>query len=293
LNPNYAKEVGHTLLECYHDYLCSQGYRYAHSHSPEEFTKAKEAQEQKLEMHHYRMSPYLLLTKPKPITAESWPEIDWGMIRLIRVMSSVSADFRRDLAAIFWTRVHLDVAAACIGDLITFIQDRSAALKSIKSMKIHFHEEYTRIQLDRLPELFDILSSNLELEELTVFISATKLDLRKINSGGWNYLGRLSGLNSLKVTRRFEVDLGEPMTFDDNLYGMYGGGWEEDPLRSEKLARKYTPIIKRLITPNCLRGAEDIDGKGRENDIGGSDDQKTILQEITKEKMKDSPKSFI
>lgn len=188
------------------------------------------------------------------------PAQDNFMAEVIRNLSNVSPEFKRDLCEVFWKRAHLNLG----GDhhspsheiMRTFLSERPAAHRGIKSLSLCYDLEKG---IKGFNELCTLAASSLNLEELyiTLIIDSAVIDRWTTATpefSEWMNADSEFATRRIKVANQFKLDL--------KLYWQYktthdDWKWEhyslEDQEIAAKIQHKYTRVIKQLLNPNSLR----------------------------------------
>jgi len=167
------------------------------------------------------------------------------MLYLIRNLSNVNTQVRKDLGDAFWSIVSVDCQdVRHIKALEHFINDRPAACHAIKRLTLGVGE-FINPLLPTLPQL----CSKLQLEEFQLTLYVDKATLMDLLDGRGKAGWLVEVFRHIPVFKSFHLNLIINHS-NDNAFEMYSKQWLEE---KHTLKKQHSPTIKALLLPNTLR----------------------------------------
>lgn len=174
---------------------------------------------------------------------------DWVLTRLVRAMSNVSIQFRKELSDVWWSNIQLNVCQIVQAKddshkvVRSFFADRPAVLKGIKSLNLYIHYFQDSADKDAVyGESFtawcETVSKHLSLEIFAITIISPWTHLRHwvISPPKW--------LLAIKIL---------PVTHDFKFYLLLDADDRVNPEEFIPLIDKYKAKFIRKLMPDSLR----------------------------------------
>jgi len=187
---------------------------------------------------------------------------DWSMIALVRNISNISTQFRKEFAHVFWGRTRILLQDSELYHnlplLPKFIRERPAICSGIRELRVFLSSIavstfYNDEEEKRFLELCKAISALPSLEFLNIAIMMFDDQVNSLKPGSRMHRC-FKTIRSLPVKKKFALTL----DFDDLWVDL-----DEDRRYLAELQEKWTRKIKKIMLPNTLRVSRDTSAKGQ------------------------------
>ena len=187
---------------------------------------------------------------------------DWSMMSLIRKLSNVNPQFRKEFADVFWGRTRILLQEEETYDSLPlfpdFIAERPAICSGIRELKVLLFLRSITFdndeEEDRFLEFCDAISTlpSLEVLSITIWIYEDEDEFLDVESRTHRCF---KAIQNLPVKKKFELKL----DMMDN--GMRD--WEAFEEERERIEKKWARDLWEIMLPNTLRPSKDTSAKGK------------------------------
>jgi hypothetical protein len=210
--------------------------------------------------HSGRAHLYYMSIRPemgRPFNKFIYCNKDWTMIELIRDLSNVSTNFRKEFGDVFWARTHIIIVDAFNNGLFPrFLEERPSVRRGIRQLtfdlklndfKFDNDHDYNHEAQQYFLEFCQSVSTLPNLQELYVTLEIHEDEFHKVESGTQTR-NCLEAVRNLPVTKWFNLNI--------EIVDAYDESESDADERHEDWEEEWPPKIREMMLPITLRSSK-------------------------------------